>query len=552
VNKKLRRDRRIIFGVRSENRNLERCTEKSMKPSSLIEKIKPSLLTAALLLIVNSFAAAQPQPSLTFTSFERARQVLDAALAAHGGPENIRRADKITINYKAVNHPLGQNAAFDAPPADFERVGAKTLIDYSGGRYVTEGQSNSAGGYKFNFRFVISPKRSFSIDVLQNRRGNEARNLDERTKNQLKIGLLSEVPHLFLLYVAQRPETLRYLGETEIDGRKLRAIGFADENGAQTTLYFDAATNLLSRTEQLHGNGQIGNAQLGDITFGSVFIDYRTIGSVKIPKKRIAFANRFITAENEYAEVKLDFSDGEKLLDIPAGFVESATAPQSPAAGTEAVKKMGDGVFLIEQFGYRVMFAEFDAYTVVLEAPTNAEVSKAVIRLVKQTAPDKPIKYVGFSHFHFDHTGGLREYIAEGATVVVPPGNKNFVEQIAKSKFAVKPDTLSLKPRPPLIETFEKKRVFTDGARTIELYSIGPTSHVDEMVIFYFPKEKILFQGDMFSQLDQGGIPPIIEINRELVKKVAALKLDVETLVGVHSGAALWKDFAAAVNKRVE
>ncbi len=41
----------------------------------------------------------------------------------------------------------------------------------------------------------------------------------------------------------------------------------------------------------------------------------------------------------------------------------------------------------------------------------------------------------------------------------------------------------------------------------------------------------------MFSPLDAGGIPPIIEINHELAKKVNELKLNVETLVGVHSGA---------------
>jgi glyoxylase-like metal-dependent hydrolase (beta-lactamase superfamily II) len=330
-------------------------------------------------------------------------------------------------------------------------------------------------------------------------------------------------------------------GEVEIDGRKLRVISFADENGAETTLYFDSKTNLLSRMEHLHSNNQPGNAQLGDVTFGNVFMDYQAIRNIKIPKKRIAFANQFITGENDYAEVKLDFADGEKLLEVPAGFAEAA-APLG-AARPEPVKKMGDGVYLIEQFGYRVMFAEFENFIVVLETPTSNEVAKAEIQLIKQTIPNKPIKYVSFSHFHFDHTGGLREFIAEGAIVVVPPGNKTFVEQIAKSKFTVRPDTLALDPRQTIIEIFDKKHTFTDGKRTVELYSIGPTLHVNDMVMFYFPKEKILFQGDMFSQLDQGGIPPLIEINHELIRKVRELNLDVETLIGVHSGAVAWRDF---------
>ncbi|HEX8174228.1 MAG TPA: MBL fold metallo-hydrolase [Pyrinomonadaceae bacterium] len=507
-----------------------------------MKKVSLIGLSVLQLLILLSLSPAQERPGPTWQSHLRAMQILDGAINALGGMENIRRADKITINYKAVNHPLGQNAAFTAPPADFERVGVRTSIDYSGGRYVSEGQSNSSGGYKFNFRFVIAPKRSFSIDVLKNRRGPEVRNLDERAKAQFKIGLISEVPHLLLLYVAQRSETLRSLGEAEIDGRRFRVLSFAAETGAQLSLYFDARTNLLARTEQLESH-----PLLGDSTSGNIFSDYQRTGDVRIPRRRLAFVNQFITSENEYAEVKLDFADGEKLLEVPAGFVEAA--PSQTTAGAEVMRKVGDGVYLIERVGqlYRVMFVEFDDYVMVLEAPTDSNVSKAIIKLIKQAVPDKPIRYISFSHFHFDHTGGLREYIAEGATFVVPPGNRAFIEQMAKSKFTLKPDTLALSPRSPLVETFENKRTFTDGKRTVELYSIGPTSHVNDMVMFYFPKERILFQGDMFSPLDVGGIPPIIEINYELVKKVEELKLDVETLVAVHSGAVAWKDFRQAV-----
>lgn len=488
-----------------------------------------------------SHCRAQEKAGPTQRSHANAVRVLESGIDALGGLENVRRADKVTVNYKAVNHPPGQNAAFDAAPADFRRVGARTLLDYSGARYVSEGQSDSPGGYRFNFRTVIAPRRSFSIDLLRNRRGNEVRNLDERSKSQLKVGMLLEAPHLLLLYARDRAETLRWLGEAEVEGRKYRVISFAAESGAQISLYFEAGTDLLWRVEQLDSH-----ALLGDVRSGQDFFDYRAVGTIKAPRRRLAFYNQFLTGEYEYAEVKLDFADGENLLEVPAGFVEPAPPG---AAAPELMRKLGDGVYLIERLGqaYRVMFVEFEDHVMVLEAPTDANVSKAVIRLVRQTVPGKPIRYVSFSHFHFDHTGGLREYIAEGATVVVPAGNKGFVEQVARSKLTLKPDALALNPRPPSVETFGRKRVFTDGKRALELHSIGPTSHVRDMVVFYLPKERILFQGDMFSPLDVGGIPPVIEINRELSKKVQELGLDVETLVAVHSGAVAWRDFRQAV-----
>jgi len=64
--------------------------------------------------------------------------------------------------------------------------------------------------------------------------------------------------------------------------------------------------------------------------------------------------------------------------------------------------------------------------------------------------------------------------------------------------------------------------------------------------MFYFPKEKILFQGDVFSQLEAGGMPPVLEINRELARKVEELGLEVETLIGVHAGAIPWQTFRDA------
>jgi hypothetical protein len=117
-------------------------------------------------------------------------------------------------------------------------------------------------------------------------------------------------------------------------GSNFAAVSFAAENGAEITLYFDARTNLLARTEQLDSS-----AQLGDVSTGNIFSGYQQIGNVKIPRKRLTFINQYITGENEYAQVTLDFVDGEKLLEVPAGFVEPA--PGRTAANAEVMRKDG-------------------------------------------------------------------------------------------------------------------------------------------------------------------------------------------------------------------
>jgi glyoxylase-like metal-dependent hydrolase (beta-lactamase superfamily II) len=505
-----------------------------------------SCVAAAFLICGSAYLSVTAQDekrTLTRSSYERARAVLDGGIEALGGLENLRKADRVTIRYRATGHPVGQNAAYTAPPINVERRGARTLIDYSGGRYVSEGEAGFPGGYRFNFRQVIAPKRSFSIDLLRNRRGNTIFNLTPRQQEGTKLGALLEVPHLLLVHVLERAETLRWLGETTLDGRSFQVISFAAETGAQISLYFDARTKLLTRYESIGSN-----PVMGDIKTGGIYSEYQMLGGIRLPKRRLSIFGSHVSNEDEYREVTLDFAAERGLLEVPEGYVEAVPATGEAAA---PVRKMGDGVYLLQNLpgGYRVMFMEFADHVMVLEAPTDASASKAAIGRIKQLAPAKPIRYVSFSHFHFDHTGGLRQYIAEGATIVIPPGNRPFVEALAKSGFTIRPDALSLRPRAPVIETFTGKRVFTDGTRTLELYSIGPVSHVNDMVMFYFPKEKILFQGDMFSMTEAGTVPPVIEINRELARKVEELGLEVESLIGVHGGAVPWKTFYDAVNK---
>ena len=52
-----------------------------------------------------------------------------------------------------------------------------------------------------------------------------------------------------------------------------------------------------------------------------------------------------------------------------------------------------------------------------------------VLAQVKKLAPGKPIRYVVNSHNHFDHSGGLRAAVAEGATIITQAENKPYFER---------------------------------------------------------------------------------------------------------------------------
>src|SRR6185503_15476837 len=60
--------------------------------------------------------------------------------------------------------------------------------------------------------------------------------------------------------------------------RKQRVISFADSDGAQVSIYFDATTNLPTKTETLNDD-QI----LGDIVNETIYSDWRAVEKIMLP-----------------------------------------------------------------------------------------------------------------------------------------------------------------------------------------------------------------------------------------------------------------------------
>ena len=178
------------------------------------------------------------------------------------------------------------------------------------------------------------------------------------------------------------------------------------------------------------------------------------------------------------------------------------------------------------------MVVEMEDHLIVVEAPLFEERSIGVIEAVEARFPDKPIRYTVVTHYHADHSGGIRAYAGKGATVIGHESIVPFLETVLNSPSTVRPDMLSQSGLTPAVEGVGSEPMeLTDGSRTVQIVEV-PNNHAAGMVVVYLPEERVVFVSDLYSP------PNPVEADnanaRAFHDAVVAAGLDVETVVGGH------------------
>ena len=181
----------------------------------------------------------------------------------------------------------------------------------------------------------------------------------------------------------------------------------------------------------------------------------------------------------------------------------------------------------------------------VIEAGGNEARALAYIDAAKKLVPNKPIRYIVNTHAHSDHTAGIPAFVAEGATIVTHRNNQTFFERALNTPRTLLTDTLARNPKKAVVEPVDARKVYTDGNRVVELHHIYPAPHSNGLLVAYFPKEKVLFQGDF--SLPAPGQPANDHV-KALVPVLEKFDLvNFERYINVHSSttpqtkADLWK-----------
>jgi glyoxylase-like metal-dependent hydrolase (beta-lactamase superfamily II) len=164
----------------------------------------------------------------------------------------------------------------------------------------------------------------------------------------------------------------------------------------------------------------------------------------------------------------------------------AALAQQAPAASPPpfATTKVTDNVYVFRMMGHQAMFVVTPEGVIATDPvgfvnKKGGEIFLAEIRKVTQA----PVKYVVYSHHHYDHIAGGKPFKDAGATFVA---HRNAHKQLAalKNPEIVLPDQL-----------VDERSTIELGGTRLDLLYVG-RNHSDNSLVMYLPKEKIIFAVD--------------------------------------------------------
>src|SRR5712691_4765839 len=268
---------------------------------------------------------------------------------------------------------------------------------------------------------------------------------------------------------------------------------------------------------------------VGDMAVVTTYTAYKDFGGVMFPSHILQTQDGFpsldltISAVTANPAVNIDVPENVKSFNPPPVKVDSM--------------KMGDGVYYLTGGSHHSLAIEMKDYIVVEDVPNNVARATAVLAKAKELIPNKPIRYVVTSHHHWDHLGGIRMAMNEGATIVTYQGNKAFLERVAKTQHTINPDPLSASKKGVKVQTVGDDYVLTDGSRKIELHRLTGYEHTGDMLVLYLPKEQLLAEPDAFTPPPQAGTPlgrTAIPYAKALYDNIQRLKLNIKVITPLH------------------
>jgi glyoxylase-like metal-dependent hydrolase (beta-lactamase superfamily II) len=178
-------------------------------------------------------------------------------------------------------------------------------------------------------------------------------------------------------------------------------------------------------------------------------------------------------------------------LGVAAHAQQPAQQPAPPPFATSKVDGT-DNVYVFRYGNHQAMFVVTSAGVIATDPISygRPQAARTYVDEIKKVT-NQPIKYLIYSHHHFDHIAGGKPFKDAGATVVALRRTQERLAQI-KDPHTVMAD-----------EVFDGHRTITLGDTTLELTYLG-LNHSDNSIVMRLPKQRIIFAVDF---IPVGSVP---------------------------------------------
>jgi glyoxylase-like metal-dependent hydrolase (beta-lactamase superfamily II) len=161
---------------------------------------------------------------------------------------------------------------------------------------------------------------------------------------------------------------------------------------------------------------------------------------------------------------------------------------------------------------YQAVAVELDSFSVVIDGMQNDSRTAEIIRLTHEAIPQKPIRYAVNTHSHFDHASGLRQYAAEGATILTHASNVAFFREALAAPRTLNPNRIEPARVEADVQGIGERFILSDDSgQRVELVPLAPSQHAADMLIAWLPAIATVVESDLL----QPWINPVFAGNRD-------------------------------------
>jgi glyoxylase-like metal-dependent hydrolase (beta-lactamase superfamily II) len=164
----------------------------------------------------------------------------------------------------------------------------------------------------------------------------------------------------------------------------------------------------------------------------------------------------------------------------------SAAAQSPPQTSTKKVDGT-ENVYVFRYGGHQSIFIVTPQGVIATDPISYLRPAKPYIDAIRAVT-DKPIRYVIYSHHHYDHIAGGKPFKDLGATFIAHRRAKERLLELKKQN-ALNPDVVIPD------QVVDGRKSITLGGTTLELVYVG-RNHSDNSLVMRLPKEKIVFVVD--------------------------------------------------------